>query len=761
MYSQRKLWVGLIALLVVSFSVLLWIGTEIHRVMPPIPEQVVDTDGKVVYTRSDIETGRVVWQSIGGHQLGSIWGHGSYVAPDWTADWLQREALALLDIDALRETGRHYAELDAGVQASFAARLKPQLRTNTYDADSATVTVTPERAAAMAKVAEHYVALFGDDTSMTELRRAYAMKNGTVAEPEHRQLLTAFIWWTAWSAVTERPGDTVSYTANWPHDPLVGNTPPSHLLMWTVFSVLFLLAGIGLLGWFYAVNREDHPRELPKTDPLGGITITPSMKATAKYFWLVLALFLTQILLGALTAHYQVEGHDFYGFALSEILPYSLTRTWHTQLAILWIATAWLGTGLYIGPAISGREPKFQRLGVNLLFVCLLIIVVGAFAGQWFAVMQKLGLEHNFWFGHQGWEYVDIGRFWQWFLFIGLGLWLTLVGRSLWPAIKAGGEYKSITVLMFLSTIAIGLFYGAGLMWGEHTHLSMVEYWRWWVVHLWVEGFFEVFATAVLAFLFTRLGLLRPNVATVAVLFATIVFLAGGVLGTLHHLYFTGTPTAVIAIGASFSALEVVPLAFIGFEAYHTYRMGKATPWMERYKWPILFFTAVAFWNLVGAGLFGFLINPPLPLYYMQGLNLTPLHGHTALFGVYGFLGLGLMLFCLRGIKPHAVWHDGTLKAAFWSLNLGLTGMAVMTLLPIGIIQLTAAIEHGYWYARSAELMQQPIIQLLVWMRVPGDVLFSVGAVLLSWFVLRLWIKPRESSPAVGDTAPAVVRAAR
>jgi nitric oxide reductase subunit B len=359
--------------------------------------------------------------------------------------------------------------------------------------------------------------------------------------------------------------------------------------------------------------------------------------------------------------------------------------------------------------------------------------------------MQKLGLAKNFWFGHQGWEYVDLGRFWQIFLFAGLGIWLTLVGRALWPAIRKRGESKSIIVLLFLSTVCIGLFYGAGLMWGEHTHLSLVEYWRWWVVHLWVEGFFEVFATAVIAFLFTRLGLLRVRSATVAVLFATIVFLSGGVLGTLHHLYFTGTPTAVIALGSSFSALEVVPLAFIGFEAYHTYKLGQSTPWMQRYKWPILFFTAVAFWNVVGAGLFGFLINPPLPLYYMQGLNLTPLHGHTALFGVYGFLGIGLMLFCLRGLKPHLAWNDKVLNTSFWSFNIGLAGMALFTLLPIGVLQLGAAIDHGYWFARSAEFMQKPIIQMLVWMRVPGDVIFSVGAVSLAWFVLRLWVLPKKS----------------
>jgi nitric oxide reductase subunit B len=413
---------------------------------------------------------------------------------------------------------------------------------------------------------------------------------------------------------------------------------------------------------------------------------------------------------------------------------------------VLWIATAWLGTGLFIGPAISGHEPRFQRLGVNFLFVCLVVIVVGAFAGQWLAVMQKLGLADNFWFGHQGWEYVDIGRFWQIFLFIGLILWLALVGRALWPALAKRDDTSSIVGLMFLSTVAIGLLYGAGLMWREHTHLSMVEYWRWWVVHLWVEGFFEVFATAVISFLLVKLGLVRARTATVNVLFATIVYMAGGVLGMFHHLYFTGTTTAIVALGASFSALEVVPLALIGLEAYDTYKHSRATPWMARYRWPIVFFLAVSFWNLVGAGLFGFLINTPLALYYMQGLNLTPLHGHTALFGVYGMLGLGLMLFCLRALKPDAAWNERLLSGAFWALNIGLSLMALLTLLPVGVLQLDAALTHGYWYARSAQFLGQPLIQGLVWMRVPGDTIFSVGAVMIAWFVMRLWVAPRRAA---------------
>jgi nitric oxide reductase subunit B len=756
MSTTRKLWLGLAALLLASFAALLWVGEKVHQQAPPLPAAVVTTDGRTLYTRADMELGREVWQSIGGQQLGSIWGHGALVAPDWSADWLHREAGAMLELLARDDGAASFDALDAEHQAALKARILPELRTNTYDPASDTIAVSPLRAQAMAAVAAHYESLFSSDPATAKLRKAYAMRDDTVGETEHRRAVTAFFWWTAWAAAAQRPGESMSYTQNWPYDPLVGNTPTATSFMWSVFSVLFLICGIGLLAWHHAVqSHREGPAAPPARDPLADLRPTPSMKATAKYFWTVLALFLAQILLGATTAHYQVEGQQAYGFALANYLPYSLTRTWHTELAVLWIATAWLATGLYMAPAIGGAEPRFQRLGVNFLWACLLVIVVGAFAGQWLAVMDKLGLSRNFWFGHQGWEYVDLGRFWQLFLFVGLMLWLFLVGRALWPAIRRRDETSSIVGLLFLSTVAIGLLYGAGLMWGEHTHIAMVEYWRWWVVHLWVEGFFEVFATAVISYLFVRLGLLRARSATASVLFATIVFMAGGVLGTLHHLYFTGTTTAVIALGASFSALEVVPLALIGLEACETWRSRRAAPWMARYRWPIVFFVAVSFWNLVGAGLFGFLVNTPIALYYMQGLNLTPLHGHTALFGVYGMLGLGLMLFCLRGIRPQAEWREGWLRGAFWCLNIGLSMMALCTLLPLGLLQLHAALTHGYWYARSAEVMDTPLVHLLVWLRVPGDSLFAAGALLVSAFVASLWLarRPAALPQAARDSA--------
>ncbi len=351
-------------------------------------------------------------------------------------------------------------------------------------------------------------------------------------------------------------------------------------MVWSVISFVLLLAGIGALAWYFAIQSHSaHEEEahFPERDPLQALKPTSSMRATLKYFWVVALLMVLQVGLGAVTAHYGVEGEGFYGIPLAEWVPYSLSRTWHTQLGIFWIATAWLATGLFMAPAVSGHEPKLQRLGVNVLFVCLLIIVGGSMAGQWFGVQQKLGHEANFWFGHQGYEYVDLGRFWQIFLFAGLFIWLGLMSRAMWPAFRQKTEGRHLLALFLISSLAIGMFYGAGLMWGRQTNLAIVEYWRWWVVHLWVEGFFEVFATVVIAFLFTRMGLLKTATATAAVLFSTIIFLSGGIVGTFHHLYFTGTPTAILALGATFSAMEVVPLVLIGFEAYENLTLTRAT----------------------------------------------------------------------------------------------------------------------------------------------------------------------------------------
>lgn len=736
---MKKLWISFALVFFLSFAVLGWIGTRIYQKMPPIPDSIVATDGTIVVPKGDIERGQNVWQDLGGMEVGSIWGHGSYVAPDWTADWLHRETIFVLNDWATKEFGTDYDHLSPEDSGKLRGRLEAIYRRNSYDPATRTIVVEPVRARAFEANLRHYSDVFMNGN------KAYAIPPGSVSTPERMRQFAAFVFWTSWSAAATRPGDSVTYTQNWPYEPLVGNRPTGDSVLWTGVSIIMLLAGICAMVWWYAseTKKEQLPK-LPITDPLGEWQATPSQRATLKYFWVVSALILVQILMGVVTAHYGVEGDAFYGIKLSQILPYSVTRTWHVQLGIFWIATAWLAAGLFIGPLVSKYEPKFQALGVHVLFGALLLIVVGSLAGEWMSIHNKLAGTSAFLWGHQGYEYVDLGRGWQFLLFIGLVIWLFLVLRAVRPALKQAGDQRQLLWLFIMSATAIALFYGAGLSWGQHTHLSIVEYWRWWVVHLWVEGFFEVFATTVIAFFFTRLGLIQPAVAAKAALLSATIFLAGGIIGTCHHLYFSGTPTVALAFGSVFSALEVVPLAMVAYPAIDDLRRGRLTIWAERYKWPIYFFVAVAFWNMVGAGLFGFMINPPIALYFMQGLNTTPLHGHAALFGVYGMLGIGLMLVCLRAMNPSTRWKEGWLKSAFWMMNIGLFAMCVGSLLPVGLMQTWASVNHGYWYARSSEFLGSPVMQTLRWMRVPGDTIFAIGAFILVAFVFKTYSYKKE-----------------
>ncbi|MBS1794694.1 MAG: nitric-oxide reductase large subunit [Acidobacteria bacterium] len=746
---MKKLWILFIAIFVMSFAVLGWIGTEIFRQAPPIPKEVVTTDGAVLIKDGEVSNGQNVWQAMGGMQVGSIWGHGSYVAPDWTADYLHREATFILDDFSQKEFAKKYDALASEQQAAMRQRLQDLVRRNTYDAAAGRITLDPVRARAFEANLKYYTDVF------TNGNKDFAIQKDAQSDPQKLRQMTAFFFWTAWASETNRPGAAISYTSNFPAEPLVANTATSNTIVWTGVSVIALIAGIGGMVWFFAgMRKEAETDDAPQSDPLIGASLTPSQKAVVKYFLVVTLLFLLQIVMGIVTAHYGVEGHGFYGIPLADYLPYVVTRTWHTQLGIFWIATAWLAAGLFVGPFVCGYEPKWQKLGVDALFGALLIVVLGSMGGQWMSVMHKLNGDMWFWFGHQGYEYVDLGRVWQAALFVGLLLWFFLIARTSIPVLKKAGESKNLLLLYLFSTAGIAMFYAPGLFWGMKSNISVVEYWRWWVVHLWVEGFFEVFATVVIAFLFAKIGVINPKTAAKSSLLTGAIYLSGGIIGTCHHLYFAGTPTSALAFGSVFSALEIVPLALVGFEAWENIHRKSVRPWLAQYKWVINFFIAVAFWNLVGAGIFGFMINPPIALYYMQGLNTTAVHGHGALYGVYGTLGLALMLFCLRAMQPERVWNEKLLAFAFWTINGGMLLMMVGSLLPIGLMQTLESVQHGYWSARSAEFMQTPLMQNLRWARVIGDTIFGIGAFAFVWFALGLMLR-RPKPEAIPAGLPA------
>lgn len=710
---KARWWLVLLVLLA-GFGVLGLGGRQIAQNAPPIPQQVVAEDGTVLVGPGQILAGQVSYLGHGGQHIGSVWGHGAYLAPDWSAKALHQWAAHTLE--AVQGSGLSPAEAKAQTIAIF--------QSNKYETSTRVLTLDAAQSAAYLKTRNELAKIVVDGDKEAAIPAHWIP---TVQEGER---VADFWLWTAWAAAARRPGQAHSYTQNWPQEPLVGNTitPISHL--WSILSVILLILGVGLMVWHHASQPAE---EFPEPQPIPAAPATPSQRWTTLYFAVAMALFLVQIGMGVLTAHDAVEGNALYGVDLSRILPYAASRTWHLQLAVFWIATCWLATGLYLGPKLSAREPKGQWLGVVGLLVALVVVVVGALAGAHQAILGKLS--GSFLLGHQGYEYVELGRLWQILLTVGMVGWLVLVLRALLPALRGERGRLGLLKLFVLSAVAIPLFYSAGFMYTRETNLAMAEYWRWWVVHLWVEGFFEVFATVAIALLSTRMGLLRESTALRAVSLSMGLFLGSGVIGTFHHLYYTGSPSSIAGLGAVFSALEIVPLTIVGFEIAQSLKAGRALG--SGYEWPFRFFAAVCFWNLLGAGVFGMLINPPSVLYFSQGLNTTPIHSHAALFGVYGFLAISLMLFSLRGVTPDRAWDEKWLKYGFWGLNVGLLVMLVFSLIPSGFYQFIQSLQHGTWYARSAAVVQAPIMRLFTWLRMPGDVLFGLGALAIIIFTFK------------------------
>jgi len=747
--TNPKLRAIFLFILTLTFGVLIFGGYIINKAKPPIPVQIIAPSGDTIITGEDIIDGQNYYFSRGGQHIGTIWGHGSYLAPDWSADFLHRMGLYLAarhhghpTADARDFTHRDFEILDTQEQARLNVIVQEEIKTNRFNPETGVLKLTQFQSEGLAALTDYYTMLFQNGNERMGLQP------GIVHTKEEGRLVTAFFSWLAWSAGTQRLDAAYTYTSNWPYDPLVGNEPLPDFLIWSIVSVILLILGIAVAIFVYLryIGRDDYETNLlvdfPEPAP------TPSQKATLLYFLTAIGLLVIQIGMGAVTAHYTVEGTHFFGISLAKILPYAAVRTWHLQLAVFFIATCFLAAGLFIGPFV-GKEPKRQGLWVIVLFGAIVVVVLGSLSGTWLSVAGVFG-DQGFFLGHQGYEFIELGRLWQLLLIAGMLIWLVLVLRAIWPALSDEKDNGGLTHMLLYASISIPLFYMAGLLYGTGSHLSDAEYWRWWVVHLWVEGFFEVFATVVMAFLLSHIGAVSKKFALTTVYFTVFLYLGSGVIGTFHHLYWAGTPTPIIALGAVFSALEVVPLSLMGFEAAHNLRVIKSGGKAYAYKWPIYFFVSVAFWNLVGAGMFGFLINPPIVLYYAQGINTTPIHSHTALFGVYGMLAISLLLFAVRNIVLRASWSDKMLKWSFWGLNGGLASMAVFSLIPSGFYQLYFAVKHGLWFARSPEIASGPVIRAFSWARLVPDVIFAAGAIVLFIFLLRaIWmtfVKKSETS---------------
>lgn len=740
---------ALITIIILGMAVLIYISAKSYRDAPPVPERVVGPAGQIIFTGDDVWSGQQIFLKYGLMDNGTIWGHGAYLGPDFSAEYLHA-----LGLDAFTEIAR---ELFAKVASALSpvendvvlSEVRRLLRENRYNPETKSLAFTQPEATSYGNQITRWTGYFQDPKLNGGLRTAY------ISDPEELRKLTAFFSWAAWACIANRPGQDYSYTSNFPYDPLVGNAPTSDAIFWSMLSIIMLLGGTALvlfafgrydfLGWKSDVGVA-HPRMIPGES-------TETQRATIRFFFAVTLLFLAQVLVGGAIAHFRAEPGSFYGFNLSDYLPSNILRTWHLQLALFWIASSYVAGALLLAPSLGGAEPKGQTAAISLLFWAFAIVIAGSLLGQILGINQKLG-NLWFWFGHQGWEFLELGRAWQVLLVIGLLLWLILLYREVAPALKDPGR-REIGVLFLLGALMIPLFYLPAFFFDSASNFSVVDTWRFWIIHLWVEGFLEVFVTVLVAMTFVQLGLVTTVTAIRVIYLDAILFLTGGIIGTAHHWYWTGQSTTSMAFAAMYSALEVVPLTLLTLDAGDFIKLGgtkcdicgksAANP----HKWGFYFLLAVGFWNFVGAGIFGFLINLPIVSYFEVGTVLTPNHGHSALMGAFGMLGMSMIAIALRQVSTDEEWvrPEKFIRISFWGLNIGLALMVIANLFPGGVLQVRDVLHNGYWHARSLYYLNQEFVKMIEWARLPGDAIFIglgvVPAVIAAGIVyIRLWTKP-------------------
>ena len=740
-----KGWIQGVALVMLfGFTVMGLLAYRTYTNSMPQPERVVTESGETLFTTQDITEGQKLFQARGLMEYGSILGHGGYLGPDFTAEYLRMEATNVKE------------QLASQGVDDPAAATKEMLRTNRYDSSTGTLVWTDEQVKAYNDAVAHYTKMFGPDA------HSHGLKPDLITDPVQVKQVTAFFGWTAWGSSAQRPGHDYSYTNNWPPESLVGNAPTGDLMIWSVLSLIVLIGGTGVMFAIYGRWSQKigwHSEEAPalsfrQPEEIG---LTKSQRVVAWYVFTIAALFLVQTLLGALAEHYRADVLSFFGFDLGRLLPFSLARTWHVQLSLFWTAIGLLAAGLFLTPFIARREPKKQHVLVWTLFIAATVVVVLSCLAEG-ASQHGLSWAKGPLFAQQ-WEYLDLPFVFQVLLTLALFVWVFIIWRAMRR--RLSNEHVANMPWMFMfAALAIPAFYAVGMMARTGTHVTVAEFWRFWVVHLWVEDFLELFTTVMVAYVFVLLGVVREKIALGIIFMDIILYSAGGVIGTMHHLYFSGTPVEHMALGAFFSAAEVIPLTFLTVEAWAFMQLGanrhgkEAGPFPHR--WAVMFLMAVGFWNFLGAGVFGFLVNLPIVSYYEIGTALTANHAHASMMGVYGFMALALGMFALRYLVPADKWPEKLAKTSFWSLNIGLAWMCFATLLPLGILQLRYSVSTGYFEARQLTYVTNSVNTIIEWGRMPGDLIFIIGGVLpylyIAFLGLRNWRRGRTVDTFAEDS---------
>ena len=743
--NTKNWWAPLTFILIISLLGVGMIGFQTYVDAPPLTV-FEHENGKVMFDQKTIERGQEVFHKYALMQYGSFFGDGAQRGPDFTAEALHLQSVYIIEYYKNQFEKTNNRQVESNEMFQFQEKAKNDLKENRYDADKNIILVNDAQEYAWDHMQDYYVTKFTTPPAV----RGGALENLLTNENEIKDL-TAFFYWGAWVCSTVRPGSDFSYTHNWPYDPGAGNTPTSPVILWSVLGLLafVLVCGIVLyyIGQYNQISSKffkPATRDLFNEERVEKFKPTVTQKATYKFFFVAILLFFLQVSSGLITLNDFVNWIGYLGITIADSVPVNISRSWHLMLSLYWITTCWIASSIFILPILSKMEIPGQLRLINTIFVMLVILVGGSLLGM---VLGPLGLMGKWWYwlGHQGWEFVDFGKLYQVLLMVIFIFWGIVVYRGIKPALIKKQPWNLPNWILY-SVIGIPVLFLSGFVAKPDTNFVIADFWRWMVIHMWVEAFFEVFITIIVSYLMVLMGLVSRQAAIRVVYFATILFLGTGLLGISHNFYWNAKPVATMALGSVFSTLQFVPLILLTVEAFRFKNLPKlAVSGVEHknlgnFGFPEVFkfLIAVNFWNFFGAGVLGIIINLPIMNYFEHGTYLTVNHAHAALMGVYGNISLAALIFASRlTIKPK-FFKPKVVNFSFWSINIGLMLMVVLDLFPAGSIQFKAVVEKGLWFARSTDFIDYGIFNSLTWLRGIGATVFFLGGVLpLTWFIVR------------------------
>lgn len=760
--NPKNWWLPLLLIFVVSMAGVIFIAVHTYTEAPPIPD-FVNSKKETVFSGEEVLKGQALFQQYGLMEYGSMFGDGANRGPDFTAESLHQVALFMQQYYEQQLVMGLNPEL---TRKGIGVQVKDEIKMNLYKVDRNVVLVSEAQDFAARQLINYYQSKFTNPLTPGTFK-----PSGYIDDPIEIKSLTAFFFWGAWVCGVQRPGEEYSYTHNWPFDPAAGNTPSGAIILWSIIGSLGLILGLGIVLYYHGrleslddATYTHNAQPLMTREDIEKFSPDTVQKATFKYFFAAILLFAVQVISGILTVHDFVGFVHIFGFDISSILPITVTRSWHVQLSILWISICWIGGSFFMMSLVAPNQSKAQIKRINSIFWLTVLLVAGSFIGMLLGPRGMLG-NLWYWFGHQGWEYVEPGKIWQALLGFVFVLWALTLYRGIKPVLKVKQPWALPNWLIY-ATFSIIILLMSGFVATPRTNFVIADFWRWMVVHMWAEAFFEVFTTVLIGYFMVVMGLVGKQAAIRVIYLATLLFLGSGMLGISHNFYWNAKPVFTMALGSVFSTLQVVPLVLLTLEAWRFSKLPKVLEngngktdtygYNQKKKFGFqevfLFLIGVNFWNFFGAGVMGFIINLPIANYYEHGTYLTVNHGHAALMGVYGNLALAAILFCSQLLIKAEWWRPSLIRTSFWSINLGLLLMVFLDLFPAGLWQFKLVTEQGLWYARSHDFIESTGFQTLTWMRIIGGSIFTVGGVVpLTWFIVTRIKMLKKISNAEGN----------